>query len=129
MPKPKTYYHFTCEHGAHGIQQSGVLRPNVHPLLGANLVWLTDLAEADRWGLGLTSNWLSCDRTLFRVSVQPSPDIVRWPSWALWRKVPRALIDLLAENTRPEHWWVAGKPLKVSSILETTRRRALRSAS
>lgn len=125
----KAYYHFTCEHAVHGIHQSGELRPRRHPLLGANLVWLTDLAEPDRWGLGLTSNWLTCDRTLIRVSVQPTVGIVHWPSWALWHKVPRALIAILAENARPEHWWVTETPLRVSDISETARRRALRSVS
>ncbi|MGW5741549.1 hypothetical protein [Amycolatopsis sp. NPDC003861] len=129
MPKPRAYYHYTCEHRARGIEQSGVLRLNRHPLLGARLVWLTDLAMPDRWALGLTSNWITCDRTLIRVSVQSTATIVSWRGWALVHKVPRALIDVLEENTRPERWWVSEAPLRIGDISQTAPRRAPRCAS
>jgi hypothetical protein len=129
LPKPKTYYHFTCDHGAHGIQRTGVLLPHRHPLLSKKLVWLTDLAVPDRWGLGLTSNWITCDRTLNRVSVQSTATIVPWRGWALLYEIPGALLDVLEENTRPDHWWVSETPLRVGDVSQTARRRAQRSAS
>ncbi|MFE0021939.1 hypothetical protein [Amycolatopsis sp. NPDC059021] len=113
---PRAFYHFTCLHRARSIERSRELRPNRHPLLGHRLVWLTDLPEPDRWGLGLTSAWLTCDRTAVRVSVQPNEGIVRWPAWALWHKVPHALVDLLEEGARPEHWWVSTERLPVSDV-------------
>ncbi|WP_027944055.1 hypothetical protein [Amycolatopsis taiwanensis] len=107
---PSAFYHFTCNHGARGIHGSGELWPNRHPLLGASLIWLTDIPVPDRWGLGLTSNWISCDRTAVRVSVQPVGGIVCWRAWALWHQVPRALIETLEDGARPDHWWVCENP-------------------
>jgi hypothetical protein len=116
----RAFYHFTCEHRARSIQRSRELRPNRHPLLGHRLIWLTDLPEPDRWGLGLTSNWLTCDRTAVRVSVQPSKDIVRWTAWALWHKIPPVALEILHENARPDRWWVATIPLRISDVAEAT---------
>ncbi|MBB5154994.1 hypothetical protein [Saccharopolyspora phatthalungensis] len=115
---PTALYHFTCRHGARAIQRSKQLRPNHHPLLGTALVWLTDLPDPDRWGLGLTSNWITCDRTAMRVCVPVTAGIVRWRAWALWHQVPRVLAEALEDDGRPDHWWVAEVPLSVSTITD-----------
>jgi hypothetical protein len=60
-------YHYTCGHSVNGIQRTGTLEPNAQPILGGvHLVWLTDLAEPDVYGLGLTSHILKCRRTEYR---------------------------------------------------------------
>ena len=125
---PTRFYHFTCQHHARLIHRSGHLLPNHHPLVGRALIWLTDLPEPDRWGLGLTANWLTCDRTAVRVTVQPTEGIVAWSTWALWHKVPHAIVELLEESARPDHWWVATDRLKVSGIAETAVRSSRRSS-
>lgn len=115
-----TLYHFTCAHRAPLIQRSGELRPSPHPLLGASLVWLTDVAESDRWALGLTSSWITCDRTAVRVCVPPPARIVLWRVWALKRRVPLALLDTLHDDgARPEHWWVSDQPVRISGMTVT----------
>ncbi|WP_394360699.1 hypothetical protein [Amycolatopsis sp. SB7-3] len=129
MSRPKTYYHFTCDHGAHGIARTGLLLPHKHPLLSKKLVWLTDLAVPDRWGLGLTSNWITCDRTLNRASVQSTATIVPWRGWALLYEVPDVLIEVMEESARPDRWWVSETPLRVSDLSSMAIPRSQRRAS
>jgi hypothetical protein len=47
-PTPSVLWHYTCaDHGAPGIDRTGELRPNRHPLLPelGPVVWLTDLTD------------------------------------------------------------------------------------
>ncbi|MGH3535438.1 MAG: hypothetical protein ACRDQG_12130 [Pseudonocardiaceae bacterium] len=116
-------YHYTCrEHGADGISRLGLVRPNRHPLLGASLVWLTDLPTPDRRALGLTMGWITCDRTQVRIEVDPTrTPVLRWGLWAHQHKVSRLLRDLLEEGASPGHWWVAEAPITVVGRRETRK--------
>lgn len=111
-------YHFTCaDHGVPGITRTRRLLPYRHPLLGVALVWLTDLPVPDRWGLGLTSSWISCDRTDARVDVEWSPEIEQWGRWAHEHRTPSVLRDVLEDGALPAHWWVSEQPLPVRAVL------------
>lgn len=110
-------HHYTCaDHGGPGIASSREIWPNRHPYLRTPLVWLTDLAEPDRWALGLTSAYLSCDRTAVRVSVALRSEIVPWHWWAHRERVPRVIRELLEDGAMPAHWWVCESPLSVLSM-------------
>lgn len=118
---PTALYHFTCAHSAPRIQRSGELRPHQHPLLGTSLVWLTDLAVPDRHALGLTSNWITCDRTAVRISVPAhAGGLVPWRKWAYWHRVPPPLLDALEDGARYDRWWVCDVPLRVTAITTST---------
>lgn len=112
-------YHFTCSHSAPEIQRAGELRPHVQRQLdGRRLIWLTDLEDATRSQLGLTSWTLSCDRMEYRVTVDG--DAVRWLPYigtafgsARSRRTARVLHG---PGTLPMHWWVAEAPLPVLAV-------------
>lgn len=110
-------YHYTCEHAAPRIAESGRLVPNEHPYLGGGpLVWLTDFTEPMRQGLGLTSHVLNCDRTGWRVVVD-TDDAVRWPAYARSNGFSRPLREQLElPGTFPSHWWVSRDSLPIVSI-------------
>jgi hypothetical protein len=103
-----TLYHYTCEHAARELGYRGMLRPNVHPLLdGARLVWLTDMDVPDRFGLGLTSDSLSCDRLNFRYVAVDVNDAVRWPDWCRGRDIGPLAAHLLESGGRQcDRWFV-----------------------
>lgn len=118
-PLPPTLYHYTCVHGGAGIDQDRVILPRRHPLFGAVLVWLTDLYPADRYALGLTSNWIKCDRTRVRCTVAPDANadpIVPWGWWAHHHRIPRPVRDLLEDRALPAHWWVSAAPVPVLTV-------------
>lgn len=123
-------YHYTCDdHGAPGIVRTGQLLPVFHPLLKRKLVWLTDLDRPDRYALGLDVARLRCDRTRYRVTVgTATPDVtVPWWWFAREQRIPRALRDILEENTLSRHWWVSTRPLSYLDIRATeTGRKATR---
>ena len=118
--KERTFYHYSCRHGAVGIRGTGWVRPNAHPMLCHELVWLTDLAQPARNALGLTSHTISCDRTAYRVTVQ-TDQAVWWPIWA--RRLDPAVrrgFDM-AYGAMPAHWWVTThqlRPVKVEKLSE-----------
>lgn len=109
-------YHYTCGHGRDGIVADGCVRPNVHPYLRMlpPLVWLTDLDVPTREALGLTSTWLTCDRTQYRFAFDVSDDsgVSHWPVAAHHARLPRAVRDLLESGgALPTHWYVAFHPI------------------
>lgn len=106
-------YHFTCRHAAAGIHQAGELRPNGHPWLPEPLVWLTDLEDAWREALGLTSHTLYCDRTECRFRAATTSSAVPWTVYR--RSVPvRAAHALEREpGVMPAHWWVSLLPVPI----------------
>lgn len=107
-------YHYTCSHMAPLIGARGLLVPRRQPLLGGwSLVWLTDLDVADRAALGLTSNWIDCDRTEVRYRVVTPDDCVPWADWARRGHVERSRISALTFGCQPAHWWVSEQPVKV----------------
>jgi hypothetical protein len=108
-----TLFHYTCSCAAKRISKRGFLRPNPQPALGGMpLVWLTDQDKPNRFGLGLTSNTLKCDRLECRYRCET--DIAEpWTNWLA--KQPfvsqEALGYLLGTGRQPEHWYVAARPV------------------
>jgi len=106
-------YHYTCDHGMTGIQQSDMwLKPN--PAALWRLVWLTDLDVPDRDALGLTSHLLDCDRTRHRLRIKKDTAISWWPHWCRAEGITRAQRDglELAPGARPRHWYVTPWPIR-----------------
>lgn len=117
-------YHFCCKHSARAISADGLLRPLIEwgrldgrlqkvgaPRTGLAdapaVVWLTDMAQPDRYALGLTSFTLSCDRTEFRFTVdtnfaEPWADYYR-----RWRANRDWLAWLHSGPVQPDRWYVA----------------------
>lgn len=110
-------YHYTCEHSVPGISDSCLVLPNEHPYLGGvPLVWLTDFSHPQRFGLGLTSHSLRCDRTAYRVVID-TDEAEWWPAFARSNGFSRPLRDQLeVPGTFPSHWWVSRKALPVTEI-------------
>lgn len=101
-----TLYHYTCAHGAKGITRRGMIRPAPHPLLpGYRIVWLTDMATPDRNGLGLTSEYLACDRLAFRYVVE-AEDAESWNAFTARVAVPLAVRLYLEEGRLVDRWFV-----------------------
>lgn len=109
-------YHFTCDHGRAGITLSGVLLPNIHPFMKhlGPLIWLTDLAAPPSpESVGLTSQWVSCDRLQYRYSVHTHAAI----AWADIRtRAAKDVVATLEEFGQPEHWWVVRRLLTASEF-------------
>ena len=108
-------YHFTCDHGAEGIRESGDIQIHRAPFPRAPAVlWLTDLDVPNRDGLGLTSRILTCDRTAHRFEVKHPHGVFHWNEAKL-KYFPREQIEALeaAPGAMPMHWWVSGLPQEV----------------
>lgn len=106
-------YHFTCQHSRPGILASGVLTPHSHPWLPEPLVWLTDLEQAWRAELGLTSHTLGCDRTEYRFQAADTRTAIRWLVYR--HSVPLRAASALesAPGVMPAHWWVSKVPVPI----------------
>lgn len=112
-----TFYHYTCDHGRQSIGASGELLPAFMltdkkiPWTGF-VVWLTDLERPERDALGLTSNFISCDRTAHRYRVTDSREVMRWSLYArLLTREQREVVEA-TPGAMPAHWFVsvAGVP-------------------
>lgn len=107
-------YHFTCDHGAAGIERDGYIKPmnNRAIRIAEPVVWLSSSASAQRRALGLTSHTLQCDRMehLYRVTTTLA---VPWSNYRLG--LSRFAVQQLeaVTGTRPMLWWVAEAPLTV----------------
>jgi hypothetical protein len=102
-------YHYTCSHGLVLIEQDcWTLRPN--GLVEPSLLWLTDLDQPDREGLGLTMRVLKCDRTRHRFIVPQPLDVTPWVEAR--RGFRPTYVESLekAKGARPEHWFVTRTP-------------------
>lgn len=118
-----TLYHYTCDHGHEALGESAVLLPAAtrsddvrfrYPgMWPSQLVWLTDLARPNRNGLGLTMNWVVCDRTAHRYRVTDDSLVMHWTDVA--RHLSREQRDLLeaAPGALPRHWWCSSGPVPV----------------
>ena len=99
-------YHYTCRHSAYSISHDRfILRPGL-----TGLLWLTDLDVPGRRGLGLTSNFIECDRTEFRFAVADPVEIERWIDV---RKVaPLLLVQALEADPQVmlTHWFLTAIP-------------------
>lgn len=108
-------YHYTCDHAVAGIRADRFVKPNMHPLLkGIALAWFTDLDAPDRDGLGLTSNYITCDRTTHRFTVADSAPIRWWPNAVreLDLQGYRRALEI-APGAWPAHWYVSVVPVVV----------------
>lgn len=105
-------FHYTCAHGETGILADGCeIKPGMD-----GLVWLTDLRIPNRAVLGLTRNYIRCDRTEFRFMVRDLADVLWWPDFRraapddIWRDWSRYLES--APGVRPAHWYISQHPVK-----------------
>jgi hypothetical protein len=108
-------FHFTCDHGAEGIRESGVIQIHRAPFeLAPAVLWLTDLEVPNRNGLGLTSKILSCDRTAHRFEVKNPRAVFHWNE-AKRLYFPREQVEALESTpgAMPMHWYVSGIPQEV----------------
>lgn len=116
---PPVLWHYTCLHALEPIRAERVLRPNPHPWLPRPLVWLTDQADPDRAGLGLTSELLRCDR--LDVAVLVEAPAAWWPDYRqqLRPRLPARIVRALeAAPARPASWWVSEHALPVVDVVE-----------
>jgi hypothetical protein len=107
-------FHYTCDHAYPTIMLDREIRPNPH--VEPSLVWLTDLAMPIRDALGLTSTYISCDRTAHRIEITEPPQTI-FP-WYLWRRAhPQhrhiAYVWENAEGARPAHWYVSEQAIPI----------------
>jgi hypothetical protein len=128
-------YHFCCAHAAPIIDRCGFLSPTPvswrrmdellarggWPTTGLTqaptVVWLTDLAEPDVEGLGLTRDTIECDRTEFRYTVSRL-HAVSWDSFCRRYRPHAAYRDWLESGRSPAHWFVATANLPVIGRLD-----------
>lgn len=98
-------WHYTCDHGLARITEGGgFLTPNL--MLAPAVLWLTDLDEPDRDGLGLTMHRLACDRTAHRFRIDEPTDVAPWSVARRWFRPTWAETLERAPGARPEHWYV-----------------------
>jgi hypothetical protein len=113
----RVLYHYTCAHGAAGIRRDRQLVGNPHPYLleAGPLIHLTDLERPDRYGLGLTSYGLGCDRTAYRVTVA-TESAGHWPVFArAMRREVRERFEA-CPGALPMHWWIGREPIPVLTV-------------
>lgn len=119
MKAPELLYHYTCEHGAAGIDASGELRPNAHPWLSAQygkVVWLTDVGDTVLAGVAtgmFPPVMLRCDRLAVRYTVFADDvrGLVHWPD-IRDRFDPDAVASLEA-GALPSRWWLTRRPIRL----------------
>ena len=99
-------FHYTCAHAANKIGRRGLLFPYPQPFAPeiGPVVWLSDLAVPDRWALGLTSRYLSCDRTEYRYRVATKLAVPYSAMRGLIRPDVRADLEAFGQADR---WWVS----------------------
>lgn len=107
-------YHFTCDHGARGIEADGWIQPRLHPYLGESFVWLTPVGTPEPRAIGLQKGRLQCDRMVHRFEVD-TEDAVPWSEvrgqFADWE------VQQLegTPGTRPSLWYVSRAPIKIQA--------------
>lgn len=118
-----TLWHYTCSHGHLAMgHKNSVLLPAAQLVVAhdrhrvpeqGHMVWLTDLDRPITDALGLTSNFMACDRTRYRYRVTDDTTCERWVDVA--RRLPTALrLELQqAPGVLPMHWWVSFLPVPV----------------
>jgi hypothetical protein len=116
--RPQRLYHFTCVDGHALISQSGVLLPHEHLLMRhlGPLLWLTDLPHPTPESVGLTHDWVACDRLAYRYTVSPAVAHAATPWAELRKRVPRAVVATLESYGDPAHWWVIQRSLRASEF-------------
>jgi hypothetical protein len=106
-------YHYTCDHGAAGIERDGELRVQERTVRLdwlPNVIWLTDLDVPVAEALGLTSRTLECDRTANRFVVAEPKDVQRYVDVRRsWSAFVRDALETAA-GAMPMHWYVTTTP-------------------
>lgn len=119
-----TLYHYTCSHSRAELGDYGTLLPTADRAdishLGINawpafFVWLTDRPEPDADALGLTRNYIACDRTEHRYRVTDASTTVPWLDH-LQAEPQYASVAMLLESpgADPSAWWVSKMPVPVA---------------
>lgn len=116
-------YHYTCSHGRVEMGSVARLLPiadradvsslglNAWP---AHFVWLTDRPEPDEDALGLTRNFIACDRTAHRYRVTDDSTAVRWLDFIAHEPGYASVASLLeSPGADPSAWWVSRDPVPV----------------
>jgi hypothetical protein len=111
-------YHYTCDHGRDALGDEGWLRtghalnPKTSHLWQAGYIWLTDLSVPIKDALGLTSNFIHCDRTEHRYLIDPAFEYVT-PYMSIRKHLSFAKRMQLEESpgARPMHWYVTRVPV------------------
>jgi hypothetical protein len=101
-----TLWHFTCEHAYRSLGNGGVLKPNRHPLMPelGNVIWLTEESWPERDAVGLTSDYISCDRMAYRYRIVDSDA----RPWGAYRHLVLTTVRMdLEAYAQPHTWWLA----------------------
>lgn len=107
-------YHFTCSCSERKLGYRARLVPHRQPLLGDTpALWATDLDEVpdNPAELGLTSYTLKCDRTEHRYLIQQPELFEHFPAFQARTGLGA---ELVGPDQRPEHWWIAFAPVRVT---------------
>lgn len=96
-------WHYTCAHRAPMIRRDGLIRPTPD-----GFAWFTDLDNPGREIIGLTMNYIKCDRLEFRFPVENDPAVIA-PWMSIRRELPRNYVYALEEapGVMPRHWFVS----------------------
>lgn len=128
-------FHYTCSHHVADIERERLVRPGLPwtvidtawknrgfgPTgLGAapRIAWLTDMESPEAEALGLTMNYISCDRTEFRVTVAPHPRIESWAAFVGRYKPNPDWLESLQRSRAPARWFVCPFPLRALSVVQ-----------
>lgn len=116
MNVPAPLYHYTCDHHIDLIRVQGVLRPTRDLVTDRVTLWLTDLEAPNRYGLGLTSHLIRCDRTRHRLVVPDPINVHRWVD--VRRQYPDWWVAALemAPGVLPMHWYVTWHPQRIERV-------------
>lgn len=131
-PEVEYLYHFTCDHGAQGIRERGMVLPVAMVVQDAsaldqvpatmrwatNYSWWTNISEPEYNWLGLQSVHLFCDRmaNCFRAKVAPGY-AQWWPVVLRELRLDYARMLSLTPGARPATWWVCRGPVHVEEVL------------
>ncbi len=105
------YYHYTCSEKADLIGATGILIPT-QLFGGPALVWLTNLADPDIEGLGLTAHSLDCDRSEVRYRARRD-DFVPWLGSTVHASMPPHLQAEFHRGRTPANWFYSESPVAV----------------
>lgn len=119
-------YHYTCGDQLPSIKTTGRILPRRHPLLRRypRMIWLTDLDVPDKGWTGLTSDYLTCDRTEWRLAFETErgeSGIHHWPRIAhVWGIPSPVRAQFERAPALPMHWWLSTEPVSMNRV-EVTR--------
>lgn len=110
-------WHWTCDHGRHGIGIDGQIDPGP----AYCLVWLTSDKKATREDLGLTSTILDCDRMSFLYEVD-TENAEPWIGSDARDRMDAGLVADLECGRRAECWWISLEAVRGRLVTPRIRR-------